>query len=381
MNETSPSSNKRLLKGRYQTAALVLQGGGAMGAYQAGVYQALSEAGCEPDWLAGISIGSINAAIIAGNAPQNRIERLREFWDRITTTFPFPAPDLGDEARRWFNQWSALASLSAGQAGFFSPRFPPASLLRHGAPGAISHYDTTPLRETLNKLVDFDLLNSGKTRLSVGAVNIRSGNFSYFDTTQTRIRAEHIMASGALPPGLPPVEIDGESYWDGGLVSNTPLMQVLETGRDEDTLVFQVDLFSSRGKLPGDLMEAEERRKHIVYSSRTRLNTDYFREKHRLRAAIVALFERLPPEAKQDEKIRALRDLGEDHAVAIVHLIYRRQPYEGQVIDFEFSRASMQEHWQAGLVDARRTLRDPKWLDAWDGVDGVRVYDLNRSHD
>jgi NTE family protein len=184
------------------------------------------------------------------------------------------------------------------------------------------------------------------------------------------------MASAALPPGFPPIEIEGEFYWDGGLVSNTPLVHVLDTGLTHDTLVFQVDLFSARGNVPGDLIEAEERKKHIVYSSRTRLNTDNFREKHALRQAIVELFEELPLEAKQNEKIRKLRDLGDDRAVAIVHRVYWRASYEGQATDYEFSRASMDEHWQAGLDDGRRTLRRPRWLERWEGVGGVRVFDL-----
>ena len=195
---------------------------------------------------------------------------------------------------------------------------------------------------------------------------------------ERKITADHVMASAALPPGFPPIKIEGEYYWDGGLVSNTPLVHVLDTGLTKDTLVFQVDLFSARGHVPGDLLEVEERRKHITYSSRTRLNTDNFRDKHELRRAIVELFEQLPPEARQNENIRKLRDLGDDHAVAIVHLIYRRASYEGQAIDYEFSRKSMNEHWQAGLDDGHRTLRRPRWLEPSDGLDGVRVFDLTR---
>ena len=369
------------LKGRYAQTALVFQGGGALGAYQAGAYQALSEAGCEPDWLSGISIGAINSAIIAGNEPEMRLPRLRQFWEQSTTSFPWPTMDLGDDVRRIFNQMSAGSSSLSGQPGFFKPRFPPAFLQPHGAPGALSVYDTGPLRATLENLVDFDRINAGKTRLSLGAVNIRLGNFVYFDSTERTITADHVMASAALPPGFPPIKIEGEYYWDGGLVSNTPLVHVLDTGLTQDTLVFQVDLFSARGHVPGDLLEVEERRKHITYSSRTRLNTDNFRDKHELRRAIVELFEELPPEARQNENIRKLRDLGDDHAVAIVHLIYRRASYEGQAIDYEFSRKSMNEHWQAGLDDGRRTLRRPRWLEPSDGLDGVRVFDLTRDSD
>ena len=367
---------KAAFRGPYAQTALVFQGGGALGAYQAGVYQSLMEHGCEPDWLSGISIGAINSAIIAGNEPDMRLPRLREFWEQSTSSFRWPALDLGDDVRRLFNQTSAVSSLLTGQPGFFTPRFIPPFLQPHGASGALSVYDTDPLRKTLEALVDFDRINAGKTRLSLGAVNIRLGNFVYFDSTECRITPDHVMASAALPPGFPPIQIDGEFYWDGGLVSNTPLVHVLDTGLAKDTLVFQVDLFNARGEMPGDLIEAEERKKHIVFSSRTRLNTDNFREKHALRHAIATLFERLPPAVKQDEEIRKLRDLGNDQAVAIVHLIYRRANYEGQTTDYEFSRASMSEHWQAGLNDGRRTLERPLWLDRWEGDGGVRVFDL-----
>jgi NTE family protein len=378
---SSPPEKNGALRGGYTQTALVFQGGGALGAYQAGVYQALSEAGCEPDWLSGISIGAINSAIIAGNEPDMRLPRLRQFWEQSTSSFSWPALNLGDDVRRVFNHMSAVSSLLSGQTGFFKPRFPPAFLQPHGAPGALSMYDTGPLRDTLRGLVDFELINAGKTRLSLGAVNIRLGNFVYFDSAERKITADHVMASAALPPGFPAIEIDGEAYWDGGLVSNTPLVHVLDAGLKQDTLVFQVDLFSARGNVPGDLLEVEERRKHIVYSSRTRLNTDNFREKHALRRAIVELFERLPPETKQAEDVRKLRDLGDDHAVAIVHLIYRRASYEGQAIDYEFSRTSMNEHWQAGLDDGRRTLRRPRWLEPSGGADCVRVFDLAQDAD
>jgi NTE family protein len=376
MTSLASIAAKDLFKGSYAQTALVFQGGGALGAYQAGVYEALAEAGCEPDWLSGISIGAINAAIIAGNAPADRLPRLRRFWEQVTSSFPWPTFDFGDDSRRMFNHTSAMSSLLRGQPGFFSPRLPPSFLQPRGATGALSVYDTKPLRTTLEALADFDRINAGGIRLSLGAVNIRSGNFVYFDSTGSKITPDHVMASAALPPGFPPVQIDGESYWDGGLVSNTPLCHVLDSGLAHDTLVFQVDLFSARGSLPGDLMEAEERKKHIVFSSRTRLNTDNYEEKHRLRQAIAELFEQLPPEARAREEFRKLRDLGDDHAVAIVHLIYRRASYEGQSTDYEFSRASMKEHWQAGLDDGRRTVRRPRWLEPREGADGVRVYDI-----
>jgi NTE family protein len=379
MADAAANGKNDHFKGPYEQTALVFQGGGALGSYQAGVYQALMEAGCEPDWLAGISIGSINAAIIAGNEPEQRLPRLRQFWEQVTSSYNWPTATLGDDMRRFFNQASATITTLAGQPGFFRPQLIPSLLQPRGAPGAVAVYDTSPLRKTLETLVDFDRINSGKTRLSLGAVNIRLGNFVYFDSTERKITADHVMASCALPPGFPPIEIDGESYWDGGVVSNTPLVHVLDSGLAHDTLVFQVDLFTARGTVPGNLIEAEERKKHIIYSSRTRLNTDNFRAKHTLRRAISELFDRLPPDQKQDEEIRKLRDLGNDHAVAIVHLIYRQASYEGQACDYEFSRTSMLDHWQAGLDDARRTLQRPSWLEPWEADDGVRIYDLARA--
>lgn len=324
------------LTGRYSQTALVFQGGGAIGAYQAGVYESLTEADIEPNWLSGISIGSINSSIIAGNEPKARLPRLLEFWEQATTSLPWPTIGFGDESRRLFEQVSGFTSMLFGQSGFFTPRFPPAILQPHGARGALSVYDTSPLRATLETLVDFDRINDRATRLSLGSVNVRTGNIVYFDNHNCRITVDHVMASAALPPGFPPIEINGEFYWDGGLVSNTPLVNVLDTDLNADTLVFQVDLFDAAENLPGNLLEVEQRRKHIVYSSRTRVNTDYVREKHELRHAIVKLFDELPEEARENEKLKKLRALGDDHEVAIVHLIYRNAGYEGQDSDYEF---------------------------------------------
>jgi NTE family protein len=355
----------------------VLQGGGALGAYQAGVYEAVAEAGYEPDWVSGISIGGINAAIIAGNTPEDRLPHLRAFWERITPFEVHPLPDMGEAAHQTFNRFSAALTALLGLPGFFKPRFPPACMHPPGAPGALSLYDTSPLHALLQELIDFDRINAKRSmRLSLGAVNVRSGNSVCFDNTRRPIAAEHVMASAALPPAFPPVEIDGECFWDGGLVSNTPLSYVLTEGPREDTLVFQVDLFGAAGGLPRDLLEVEQRRKDITYSSRTRLNTDSYRQKHLLRRSIAELYERLPNDAKQTPEVQALRAQGETHAVSIVHLIYRRKNYENHSKDWEFSRASMIEHWQAGINDTRRTLRQQSWLLPVPDSEGVRIFDL-----
>lgn len=357
---------------------LVLQGGGALGAYQAGAYEALAEAGITPDWLAGISIGAINAAIIAGNAPKDRVPSLRAFWEKVSSGLQ-AAPMLdGVDAREAFNYVSAAFVSTVGVPGFFEPRFPPAAMMPRGSPAALSIYDTAPLAQTLAELVDFDLLNRAPPRLSVGAVNIRSGNFVYFDTHDMRLGPQHIMASGALPPGLPPVLIEGEAYWDGGLVSNTPLQYILDyTGDTSDKCIFQVDLFSARGVMPETLFDVAQREKEIRYSSRTRLATDKFQEILSRRRSVRRLLDRLPEDLRHGEDFDKLqRWSAADESVTIVHLIHRRAAYETHAQDYEFSRVSVEEHWQAGRNDVRRTLRHPKWQHREKPGHGVRVLDL-----
>ncbi len=365
------------------SVGLVLQGGGALGAYQAGVYATLAEGGYEPDWIAGVSVGAINGALIAGSPPERRVERLRAFWDLVTDGVPANPLLNGDVARGFFNEWSALASLASGVPGFFRPRVPSAWLQPWGTEGALSFYDTAPLRQTLEQFVDFDLLNDGHPRLSVGAANIRKGNSVYFDTRERRLGPEHIMASAALPPGFAPVEIEGEHYWDGGVVTNTPLQYLLDAQRDDSMLVFQVDLFSARGSLPRNLLDVYERQKDILYSSRTRLNTDVARGAHQLRRAVERLINKLPDAYRNDEDVRAISTLyGNCVSMSIAHLIYREKNYETQTKDYEFSRVSMEEHWQAGVNDTRRTLRHEElWLTPPDHLDAVRTFDITRDFD
>jgi len=360
---------------------LVLQGGGALGAYQAGVYECLAAMRQAPEWIAGISIGAINAALIAGNPPERRVERLRTFWETVSS-FPFAAPayrgpganELG--GRDVVNETNATIAMLFGVSGFFSPRVPAAPFQPPGTPAAISYYDTEPLRRTLEALVDFDLLNSGAVRLSVGAVNVRSGNFVYFDTRHRRLDARHVMASGALPPGFPPIEIDGEHFWDGGLVSNTPLQYVLDQPGHRPRLVFQVDLFAARGEMPATLAEASEREKDIRYSSRTRLTTTYELRRQATLQAARRLVAKLPPALRDDPDARALAALPLEAAVSVVHLIYRSKHYESQSKDYEFSRASMLEHWAAGMTDTQTTLEDPRWLERERHDQGVHVFDM-----
>ena len=361
---------------------LVLQGGGALGAYQAGAYQTLREAGEIPTWVAGTSIGAVNGAIIAGNPPERRVQRLREFWERVSSRLLAWPLSNDDNSRRIFNETSAVLVAAGGAPGFFEPRVPPAVLMPQGTPEAISLYDTEPLRATLEELVDFDLLNSGAVRLSVGAVQVLSGNMKYFDTQKMRIGPEHIMASGALPPGFPPIEIDGQPYWDGGLVSNTPLEFVLErTGPRDDMVIFQIDLFSAKGCMPENLFDIGQREKEIRYSSRTRLNTDIFREMQTIRRAIRHLRGKVPPELCDNPDWEFLDSVSCDAAVTIVLLIHRRAAYWTQSNDYEFSRYSMEEHWLSGRADVERSLNDPAWKNRTRPEEGVQVLDLTRELD
>jgi NTE family protein len=366
----------------FECIALLLQGGGALGAFQAGVYQALAEANMHPDWVAGISIGAINAALIAGNAPKDRLEKLHAFWNEITTQRIFDPFGMahywlrGDMGHVLLNRLRAGATLIEGAPGFFTPRLPPPYLAPPGTAEATSWYDTSPLRGTLERLIDFDRLNSGEMRFSVGTVNIRSGNFVYFDSTTHKIRPEHIMASGALPPGCPAVEVDGELYWDGGLVSNTPLQWVVQGDTRLDTLVLQVDLWSARGELPSDLNDVLARQKEIQYSSRTRANTDQFKQIQSVRVALANVLDQIPPEILQSEDGKLLRAVADRKVYQIVHLIYRSKNYEVQSKDYEFSRISMTDHWNAGYNDAIRTLRHPEALERPTDSVGVSTFDL-----
>ena len=361
-----------------ETTILVLQGGGALGAYQAGAYERLSAAQLEPDWVAGISIGAINAALICGNPPEGRLPALRGFWEEVSSRLAETPLLFGPLSRQLFGEAAAANVMATGVPGFFQPRMPMA-FFPFGEHPAISVYDTGPLRTTLETLVDFDFLNDGGPRLSVGAVDIETANFSYFDSTEMTIGPEHIMASGALPPGFPPVEIDGRFYWDGGLVSNTPLQFVMDNLGDDPVRIFQVDLFSARGSLPKAISDVGQRQKDIQYSSRTRLTTDRYRQLHDIRAAANRLATKLPKNLRDDADLLALKAVGPDCPITLVELIHRKQSFEGDAKDYEFSRLSMVEHWKEGANDVRRTLSHRTWKDRKIGQDGLQVFDVGVS--
>jgi NTE family protein len=365
----------------FEQIALLMQGGGALGAYQGGVYHALAEADLHPDWVAGISIGAINSAIIAGNPPDQRVARLREFWETVSAS-PLGIPNFtaleprGELDHQLINQAQAMNVLMFGAHDFFVPRVPPPLLWRPGSPDKASYYDNTPLWGTLGRLVDFERINGGKMRFSVGAVDVRSGNFTYFDTTTHKIRIEHVVASGSLPPGFAATNVDGQYYWDGGLISNTPLQWVLESRPRRDTLAFQIDLWNARGNLPEDMIEVEVRHKEIVYSSRNRAATDQYKHSQRLRIALARLISQLPQKLRESDDVKLLAEVANDKVCNIVHLIYRAKKYEGIAKDFEFSRRTMEEHWDAGYHNARKTLANPEVLELPDRRKGVRTFDV-----
>jgi NTE family protein len=383
----------KTMKLDYETIALVLQGGGSLGAYQAGVYEGLDRAGIRCNWIAGISIGAVNAALIAGNAPDDRLEKLKAFWemvcrpntvgyaDALAGMFRFTAPNpLWRELASFF---SAMMTTLQGQRGFFKPRLMPPWSPQHGDPEAASIYDVSDLRATVERFVDFDRINSGETRLSLGAVNVATGNFKYFDSQDMarqgkRLGPEHVMASSALPPAFAPVEIDGEYYWDGGVVSNTPLEFILETLPRRDTLAFQVDLWSARGDVPDNIPDVLERQKDIQYSSRTRRGTDQTRTRQSMRLAIDRALRSVSADVRGTPEFQALDNYSCTKVFNIIHLIYQSKSFEKHFKDYEFSPQTMQAHWSAGLQDMRTTLKHPEFFTRPSALEGVVTHDIHR---
>ena len=362
----------------YEFIALVFQGGGALGSYQAGVFEGLSEAGIEPNWMSGVSIGAINASIIAGNKPEDRVAKLKEFWETVTDHGYASHLAGNDDMRTFHNMTSAFMSMISGIPGFYKPRMLSPWQQVPGQAGATSHYDTSDLKDHLNSLINWDILNSDSHRLSVGAVNVRTGNYKYFDTALERIGPEHIMASGALPPAFPAMRIGSEFYWDGGIVSNTPLQYLLELHKLHKALVFQVDLFNARGDMPKTMPEVMSRQKDIMYSSRTRNATNRYKKIHDLQIKLRDALSRIDPAKWTPEDKVMLEELQDTPQVNVLQLIYHLADYEGDSKDYEFSKWTMREHWAAGLEDARRTLSHPEWLKLPDQAVGMTVHDVHR---
>lgn len=365
-----------MAKRQFDHEIMVLQGGGALGAYHAGVYEGLAEVGRAPTWVVGVSIGAITSALIAGNPIGKRVERLRTFWERVSGYAPFTWPTWFDAMRPMLNAMSAGSVAAFGSPGFFTPRVPAPFFAPDGSIGATSFYDTTPLRDTLEELVDFDLLNNGDMRTSLGAVNVRTGESVYFDSQNMRIGPEHVMASGSLPPGFPAVEIDGECYWDGGIVSNTPLNYVVDQKPLTTALILQVDLFKATGELPRNLDEVLERHKDIQYASKQRFNTERVREIGELRVALKHLLAKLPANLKSGAEAKNLATLCDDRQWTIARLVNKRLEHVSRTKDYEFSRATMAEHWAAGLDDIRRSVAARDWIEPTFAGEGVQFFDL-----
>jgi NTE family protein len=361
---------------KFDHEVLVLQGGGALGAYQAGVYEGLAEAGHAPTWVVGVSIGSINTALIAGNPPEKRVERLHAFWDRVSSYAPFPFPPAFEPMREAFNKISAATVATFGSPGFFTPRVPPPAMAMDGTLEATSYCDTSPLKGTLEELVDFDRINSRQVRVSLGAVNVRTSASVYFDNQKIRIRPEHVMASGALPPGFPAVEIDGEHYWDGGIVSNSPLNYVWDEKPLRTALIVMVDLFNPKGELPRNLDEVGERQKDVQYASKQRFTAERVHELAESRQALKALLNKLPAALKDGPEARKLAALCDDRQWLIARVTNPRLPHGSQAKDYEFSRATVDERWAAGLEDVRRAIANRNLLEPSLLGPGVAIYDL-----
>ena len=365
---------------------LVLQGGGALGAYHLGVCEELASMNIAPDWVCGISIGAINAALIAGNPPGKRIAALQSFWEKLSSGLVpgFIIPD--GAAREIWSEGAALWIAATGVPGFFKPRFPPAKFQPSGSLGAISYYDTGPLRETLDALVDWDIVNDGPMRLSVGAVSVTTGRMHFFDNKggpdHCRITADHILASGALPPGFPPVEIGDDWYWDGGIASNAPLQHVLDEGTEFDKNIFQVDLFPAEGPFPETLLDAETRAQDIRYSSRTRLNTNLEMKLSPARLVVRRVLDSCHPDLSglSEDDMKTLREFACEQHIEIAQIIYRDKAYSGKARGYEFSRPTMEAHRLAGQRDAAKALAIRDWT-LRPAVNGVTSIDVGALED
>jgi NTE family protein len=352
---------------------LVLQGGGALGSYQAGVYQALQEAGIEPDWIIGTSIGAVNASLIAGNEPQRRLERLNEFWSRVQRdphwSFQGTFPGLGE-------RWSYWTTLTQGIPGFFTP-----NPLAHagdvfplGADRA-GYYSTAPLEHTLAELVNFDLINQGRPRLTVGAAHVRTSQMRYFDTREGRLDVRHIMASGALPPAFPPMRIDGELYWDGGILSNTPTEAVFDDNPRKDSVIFSVHLWNPVGAEPTTMADVLNRHKDVQYSSRIASQIARHQQAHRLRHVINELASRLPESERSKPEVRELLGYGCQTRMHVVQLLAPQLGHEDHTKDIDFSPTGIKQRWEAGYAHTKAVLAREPWQGQFDPLSGVILHE------
>lgn len=346
----------------YDKVVFLLQGGGALGAYQVGACEALLEYGCTPDWLVGTSIGAINAAIIAGNTPENRIKKLKLFWGTIASPIPEGTSIEENDALHVLQKgFSSLWTIAFGQEGFFKPRLVNPWLNMSGYPDQISFYDTSELKSTLEELIDFNLINQKKVRLTLAALCLENGELVYFDNEKQEIRADHVMASGALPPGFPAIKIDGKNYWDGGLSSNTPLNAILEEDFKNKLLCIMMHLFSYHQSVPTNMLEVLKLKKDIEYSSR-------YHEVLKHLCEIKHLHNLLHQLAKEDPNLRNEKNMIEilknsnPVSINIVRFHYRNIPGNLWSKDFEFSPQTLIGHSKSGYHDVNQALKNPDWL-------------------
>jgi len=357
---------------------LALQGGGALGAYQAGVYQALHEHELTPDWVIGTSIGAINAAIIAGNDISNRLLRLQEFWDGVAHHDAVSGATTPDWVQR-MNVWHAtFDAITRGIPGFFSPRlFNPFILGLPVSPDKASIYDTAPLADTLKQLVDVDVMNASEAmRLTVSALQVTTAQLVNFDSAHQRLGIEHILASGAIPPGFPPIRIDGELYWDGGLYSNTPLEIVINDSPRVDTLCFMVDLWFAEGPEPETYDQVQSRQKEVMFASRSARHIEAYAETHNLRRQLHALYDKLSPALKDDPEIKQLASHGCGTTMHIVRLQYPGHDWRSSSKDINFSKGSIEWRWDKGYNDAKLALQQARWLQPVPDDKGIVVHEI-----
>jgi NTE family protein len=350
---------------------LVFQGGGALGAYQIGVYQALHEAGVEPDWVIGTSIGAINAALIAGNAPDDRLEKLREFWRRVEHGQVFDGP-----MANLFGPIRTMSAIISGIPAFFNPN-PLAfmSQMMPLGPEEAGYYSVAALRDTLSDLVDFRLINDGPTRLTVGAANVQTSEMRYFDSRDTALDVRHVMASGALPPAFPAVRIDGELYWDGGIVSNTPVEAVFDDNPRSNAVVFAVHLWNPHGAEPQSIWEVTNRQKDIQYSSRAHAHIKRQRQLHKLRHVIQQLAQLVPPNADTKEDLALLASYGCETRMHVVRLLAPQLENEDHTKDVDFSPGGIRERWEAGYEHTSEMLNKAPWREEADPLEGFILHE------
>jgi NTE family protein len=356
-----------------QQVVLVFQGGGALGAYQAGVYQAMHESGIEPDWIIGTSIGAINAALIAGNHSENRLAALQKFWQRVAHKSAIDIPSPWPQFQQTMNYWSTVVS---GIPAFFLPNYG-AFLGPHMplGPDATGYYSTAPLEQTLGDLVDFELVNRCKPRLTVGAAHVRSSRMHYFDGRDMPITVRHIMASGALPPAFPPVRVDGELYWDGGILSNTPSEVVFDDYPRRNSLIFAVHMWNPDGPEPVTMWDVLHRQKDIQYASRVASHIARQRQTHRLRHVIKELATLLPTEVRNSPVAQDLAEYGCATQMHIVRLLAPRLDAEDQTKDVDFSVVGIRDRWAAGYANARRAIECAPWSGTFDPIEGVILHE------